>query len=93
MKAFRRLQIWFYRTFRGHIPAGHLVLFNPPLGRSGVWPLDPRQDPSIGNIGISLGGWRLYRSPGFMEDGTIVLIDGKQYNLYTWDLEVLDESG
>jgi hypothetical protein len=91
MKILRSIKFWFYRKIKGYIPAGHLVLFDPPDSHLKAWPLDPRRDPEINGVGISLGAWRAFKSPGFWDVGTTVLIDGRHYNLYTWDLVVIDD--
>ena len=91
MKILRNIKIWFYRKIKGYIPVGHLVLFSPPSTDDQGWPRDPRHDPEIGGIGLSLGAWRVFKSPGFTDIGTTVLIDGHRYSLYTWDLQVLDD--
>jgi hypothetical protein len=91
MKTLRKLRLWFYWRIMGYIPAGHLVEFSPHPEDEQSWPRDPRRDPEIGGIGLSLGEWRMFKSPGFNDIGTIVLIDGHRYNLYTWDLKVLDD--
>jgi hypothetical protein len=92
MNFFGRIKLWYYRRVWGYIPAGHLVEFSPPLASLMEWPRDPRRDPEINGVGLSLGEWRAFKSPGFMDVGTTVLIDNRRYNLYTWDLVVLDES-
>lgn len=91
MKLLRSIKLWFYRQIRGYIPAGHLVEFLPPAGSQLEWPRDPRRDPEINGVGLSLGEWRAFESPGFWSSGTAVLIDGTRYNLYTCDLVVLDD--
>jgi len=90
MKLIPRLKLWFCRKILGYIPAGHIVLFDPPDDPSGIQIRDPRRDPEIGRIGLTLGRRSYLRSPGFTVCGTIVLIEGIQYNLYTWDLRLLD---
>ena len=91
MKILRRIRLWFYKRIKGYIPTGHLVEFSPPLAGQLEWPRDPRRDPEIDGIGLSLGEWRVFKSPGFTDVGTVVLINGTRYNLYTWDLVVLDD--
>lgn len=91
MKLLRSIKLWFYRRIRGYIPAGHLVEFSPPIAHLAAWPRDPRRDPEINGVGLTLGEWRALKSPGFLVNGTTVLIDGTRYNLYTCDLVVLDD--
>ena len=93
MKILRSIKLWFYRRIGGYIPAGHLVEFRPQIDPLMEWPRDPHRDPEISRVGLSLGEWRSFKSPGFWDNGTTVLIDGTRYNLYTWDLVVLDEAG
>lgn len=91
MKILRKIRLWFYKRIKGYIPAGHLVEFSPPAGSQAEWPCDPRRDPEINGIGLSLGEWWVFKSPGFTDVGTVVLVNGTRYNLYTWDLVVLDD--
>ena len=91
MKTLRSIKLSFYKKIMGYIPAGHIVLFDPPDDTNGLQFRDPRRDPEIKGLGLSLGEWRVYRSPGFMDSGTTVLINNRRYNLYTWDLAVLDD--
>jgi hypothetical protein len=91
MKLLCSIKLWFYSRIRGYIPAGHLVEFSPPLAAQTEWPRDPRRDPEINGVGMSLGEWQAFKSPGFWENGTKVLINGTRYNLYTCDLVVLDD--
>lgn len=91
MKILRSIKLWFYKRVMGYVPAGHIVLFDPPDDPHGLQIRDPRRDPAIKGLGLSLGEWRGFKSPGFWDNGTTVLIDGTRYNLYTWDLAVLDD--
>ena len=91
MKILRRIRLWFYKRIKGYIPTGHLVEFSPPIAHLKAWPHDPRRDPEINGVGLTLGEWRALKSPGFTDVGTVVMIDGTRYNLYTWDLVVLDD--
>lgn len=91
MKIFRKIKLWFYSQVMGYIPVGHIVLFDPPDDPHGLQIWDPRRDPALKGIGLSLGKWQAYKSPGFMVNGTTVLINSRRYNLYTCDLEVIDD--
>lgn len=91
MNLFRSIKLWFYSRVMGYVPAGHIVLFDPPDDPHGLQIRDPRRDPEIKGIGLSLGKWQAYKSPGFMVNGTTVLINSRRYNLYTCDLKVLND--
>ena len=91
MKLLCSIKLWFYKKIMGYIPAGHLVLFDPPDDSHRLQIRDPRRDPEIKGLGLSLGEWRAFKSPGFCANGTTVLIDGIRYDLYTWDLVALDD--
>ena len=91
MKTLRSIKLWFYGRIKGYIPAGHLVEFRPQIDPLMEWPADTRHAPEANSAGLSLGEWRGFKSPGFWDSGTAVLINGTRYNLYTWDLAVLDD--
>lgn len=91
MKKLRSIKLWFYKRVMGYVPEGYIVMFDPPDDLNGVLIRDPRRDPEIKGLGLSLGEWRAFKSPGFCANGTTVLIDGIRYNLYTWDLKVLND--
>lgn len=91
MKILRNIELWLYKRIKGYIPAGHLVEFRPQIDPLMEWPADPRHAPEVNSVGLSLGEWRGFKSPGFWDNGTTILVDGARYNLYTWDLVVLDD--
>ena len=91
MKTLRSIKLWFYKRVMGYVPAGYIVMFDPPDDTNGLLIRDPRRDPEIKGFGLSMGEWRAFKSPGFCANGTTVLIDGIRYDLYTWDLKVLND--
>lgn len=93
MKLIRRISLWCYLRFKGHLPPGTLVRFNP-RGPGRVAVLARRnQYPGDGAVGISIGGWRYYRSPGYIDFGTRVLFGTTTWDAYEWDLKVINEAG
>lgn len=93
MKILRRVHRWFYLRLKGHLPVGTLVRLSPKgPGRAAVL-AKLGQRPSFDVVGISIGGWRYYRSPGYTDFGTLVMFGTVTYDAYEWDLEVIDEAG
>ena len=42
-------------------------------------------------VGIVIGGWKYFRSPGRSDYGSIVLVEEERRYMHNKDLEVLDE--
>lgn len=93
MKILRRVHRWFYLRLKGHLPPGTLVRFNPKgLERAAVL-AKLGQHPGFDIVGVSIGGWRYHRSPGYTDFGTRVMFGTMTRDVYEWDLEVIDEAG
>lgn len=88
MKLIRKVRLWFYLRIKGHLPPGTLVRFMPKEV-AWIWRVNYSLDP--GAVGIVLGGWRYYRSPGYTDFGTRVMFSEQIRDVYHWDLEVIDE--
>ena len=43
------------------------------------------------SVGVVIGGWKYFRSPGRADHGSIVLVTENRRYMHNKDLEVLDE--
>jgi len=82
--------MWIYRIRKGHLPPGTLVQFLPPSvwsQRRGAFVADSSKTKTVG---VVIGGWKYFRSPGRADHGSIVLVAEKRRYMHNEDLEVLD---
>ena len=57
MKLLCSIKLWFYKKIMGYIPAGHLVLFDPPDDSNGLQIRDPRRDPGSWIVARRVAGF------------------------------------
>ena len=82
----RRVYRWFYVRIKGHYPIGTLVRYHPVRSHSlGIDWLIPGLKAL--DVGLVVGDWAKYK-----QTGSIVLIDGKTYDMDEREIEVLDET-
>ena len=92
-RRFRNFYFWLYNIIKGHLPPGTLVRFSPrSLARDELLS-KLGQNPGFDSVGIVIGGWRRFRSPGYTDSGTRVMFGESTCDVYHWDLEVIDEVG
>ena len=94
MRHLRRVYLRLYALFKGHYPIGTLVRYHPVRSHSlGIDWLIPGLKAL--NVGLVVGGWAKYKHPmpGNLTTGSIVLFDGKTYDMDEWEIEVIDETG
>ena len=92
MNFLRRVYRWLYVRVKGHYPLGSLVKFKPGIGFDGIYWKSPG-DPRINSIGLVIDGWRKNvhpMPPGAFARGSVVLFDGARYEMFNWELEVID---
>ena len=90
MRLLRRIYLRLYILFKHHYPVGTLVRYHPTRSLSlGIDWLVPGLKAH--DIGVVVGAWDKFRSPGFLAKGNLVLFDGKTYDMEEWELEVIDE--
>ena len=95
MNLFRRLYLWAYETVKGHYPIGTLVQFQPRVGFDGKIYWRSSGVPRRSSIGMVIDGWRKNvhpMPPGVINKGSVVLFDGARYEMFHWELEVIDEA-
>ena len=90
MRLLRRLYRWIYCTFKGHLPLGTLVRFQPIPDVSGIDWSTPG-DPPFGAVGIVVSGWRAYKRPGYTQRGSVVMIGAEKYDVDDWEIVVIDD--
>jgi hypothetical protein len=86
----RRVYLWFYEVFKGHLPLGTLVRFQPIPDVSGIFWSAPG-DPPFGAVGIVVGGWRAYKNPGYTQRGSVVMIESQTYDVDDWEIVRVDD--
>jgi hypothetical protein len=94
MNFLRRVYRWLYVRVKGHYPLGSLVKFKPGIGFDGIYWKSPG-DPRFHAIGLVIDGWRKNvhpLPPGVINKGSVVLFDGARYEMFHWELEVIDET-
>lgn len=91
-RRFRNFYFWLYNIIKGHLPPGTLVRFQPSPDRNGNYWMTPT-DPPLHSLGIVIGGWRAYKSPGYIQAGSVVMIGSQTYNVDDFEIERVDESG
>ena len=96
MRFLRRLYLWAYETVQGHYPAGTLVQFQPRIGFDGRVYWRSSGVPERNSIGMVIDGWSKNvhpMPPGLINKGSVVLFDGARYEMFHWEIEVIDEAG
>lgn len=92
MKKLRSVYLWLYELIKGHLPPGALVRFQPSPDRNGNCWMTPA-DPPLHSLGIVVGGWRAFKSPGYIHQGSVVMIGSQTYNVDNFEIVRLDEAG
>ena len=90
MRLLRRIYLWFHSTFKGHLPPGTLIRFQPSPDRNGNYWITPT-DPPLNSLGIVVGGWRSFKMPGYTQVGSVVMIGSQTYNVDDWEIVVIDD--
>jgi hypothetical protein len=96
MRFLRRLYLRLYVLFKGHYPTGTLVQFKPRIGFDGKIYWRSSGVPRRNSIGVVIDGWRKNVHPmptGVTNKGSVVLFDDVRYEMFHWELEVIDETG
>ena len=86
----RSIYLWFYEMFKGHLPPGTLIRFQPSPDRNGNYWITAT-DPPLNSLGIVVGGWRGFKTPGYTQQGSVVMISSQKYDVDNWELAVLDD--
>ena len=96
MKIFHKIYYWLYRFIKGHLPIGTLVSFRPVPNEDYNFWYRPHKfrilvdSPERGTIGIVIGGWRSFISPGIDVMGSTAMFNGVSYDIYDRHLEIID---
>ena len=94
MRILRWVYMQLHVFIKGHLPLGTLVRFKPGIGLDGIYWKSPG-DPMINSIGLVIDGWRKNvhpMPPGALVSGSVVLFDDVRYEMFHWELEVIDEA-
>ncbi len=96
MRLLSRIYLWLYDTVKGHYPVGTLVQFKPRVGFDGKVYWRSSGVPERDSIGMVIDGWRKNVHPmptGVTNKGSVVLFDDVRYEMFHWEIEVIDEAG
>jgi hypothetical protein len=95
-----RILRWAYMQLhvfiKGHLPLGTLVQFQPRVGFDGKIYWRSSGVPERNSIGMVIDGWSKNvhpMPPGVINKGSVVLFDCARYEMFNWELEVIDEAG
>lgn len=85
----RSIYLWVYGMIKGHFPPGTLIRFQPSPDRNGNYWITPT-DPPLHSLGIVVGGWRGFKTPGYTQQGSIVMIGSQRYDVDDYEITVVD---
>ena len=87
----RRLYISAHVFLTGYFPTGTLVRVTPSSYDAGIfWRSDL---PEAGSVCIVVGRWSQLLVPGMRGVGSVVLHGGRCFDVESWDLEAINETG